>query len=131
MYPGTRGYKVAQETFTSDLQRARRGYTTFYGKGFVDPAAGDSLYTPPGEDSAAFLTAQRSYPNYVSSQADYWVAEWDRPSLWAGAVYTTDMRYAFNVTRFMLDRGQFSVYLRMAGGKVPSIYGPSADEPWM
>lgn len=28
-------------------------------------------------------------------------------------------------------RGQFSTYLRMAGGKVPSIYGPSADEPWM
>jgi uncharacterized damage-inducible protein DinB len=28
-------------------------------------------------------------------------------------------------------RGQFSVYLRIAGGKVPSIYGPSADEPWM
>ena len=28
-------------------------------------------------------------------------------------------------------RGQFSVYLRMAGGKVPSIYGPSLDEPWM
>ena len=35
---------------------------------------------------------------------------------------------------FLMDtihhRGQFSVYLRMAGGKVPSIYGPSADEPW-
>ena len=28
-------------------------------------------------------------------------------------------------------RGQLSVYLRMAGGKVPSIYGPSHDEPWM
>lgn len=28
-------------------------------------------------------------------------------------------------------RGQFSTYLRMAGGKVPSIYGPTADEPWM
>ena len=28
-------------------------------------------------------------------------------------------------------RGQFSVYLRMADAKVPSIYGPSADEPWM
>lgn len=26
-------------------------------------------------------------------------------------------------------RGQFSVYIRMAGGKVPQIYGPSADEP--
>jgi uncharacterized damage-inducible protein DinB len=28
-------------------------------------------------------------------------------------------------------RGQFSVYLRIAGGKVPSIYGPTADEPWV
>ena len=28
-------------------------------------------------------------------------------------------------------RGQFSVYLRMADGKVPSIYGPTADEQWM
>lgn len=28
-------------------------------------------------------------------------------------------------------RGQFSVYLRLAGGKVPSIYGPSSDEPWV
>src|SRR5687768_6408376 len=27
-------------------------------------------------------------------------------------------------------RGQLSVYLRMAGGKLPSIYGPTADEPW-
>lgn len=36
---------------------------------------------------------------------------------------------------FMLEdqihhRGQMAVYVRMAGGKVPSIYGPSADEPW-
>ena len=28
-------------------------------------------------------------------------------------------------------RGQLSVYLRMVGAKVPSIYGPTADEPWM
>jgi uncharacterized damage-inducible protein DinB len=26
-------------------------------------------------------------------------------------------------------RGQFSVYLRMSGAKVPSIYGPTADYP--
>lgn len=36
--------------------------------------------------------------------------------------------------RFLCDqihhRGQLSVYLRMAGGKVPSIYGPTGDEPW-
>lgn len=28
-------------------------------------------------------------------------------------------------------RGQLSVYLRMQGQRVPSIYGPSLDEPWM
>jgi uncharacterized damage-inducible protein DinB len=28
-------------------------------------------------------------------------------------------------------RGQFSVYARMAGGEVPSIYGPTADQPWL
>jgi uncharacterized damage-inducible protein DinB len=27
-------------------------------------------------------------------------------------------------------RGQLSVYLRKTGSKVPSIYGPSGDEPW-
>ena len=26
--------------------------------------------------------------------------------------------------------GQLSTYLRVMGAKVPSIYGPSADEPW-
>ena len=36
---------------------------------------------------------------------------------------------------FLLDdqihhRGQLTVYLRMADGKVPAIYGGSADEPW-
>jgi uncharacterized damage-inducible protein DinB len=40
-----------------------------------------------------------------------------------------------DLVRFMLNdhihhRGQLSVYLRMSGGKVPSIYGPSKDEPW-
>ena len=37
--------------------------------------------------------------------------------------------------RFMMldqihHRGQFSIYLRLAGGRMPSIYGPTADEPW-
>lgn len=27
-------------------------------------------------------------------------------------------------------RGQFSIYVRLAGAKLPSIYGPTADEPW-
>ncbi len=46
----------------------------------------------------------------------------------------TDVRSIDAVWGVIMDnvhhRGQFSVYLRMAGGKVPSIYGPSHDEPW-
>jgi len=46
-----------------------------------------------------------------------------------------DARRADALWLFLNDtihhRGQFSVYLRAAGGKVPSIYGPSGDEPWM
>ncbi len=36
-----------------------------------------------------------------------------------------------NLCDMIHHRGQFSVYLRIAGGKLPSIYGPTADEPWM
>jgi uncharacterized damage-inducible protein DinB len=28
-------------------------------------------------------------------------------------------------------RGQFSIYVRMADARLPSIYGPTADEPWV
>jgi uncharacterized damage-inducible protein DinB len=52
----------------------------------------------------------------------------------AGKDTVRDVRRADVLWMMLMDtvhhRGQFSVYLRMAGGKVPSIYGPSADEPW-
>lgn len=47
---------------------------------------------------------------------------------------TATLRRADVLWFFTMDqvhhRGQFSVYSRIAGAKVPSIYGPSADEPW-
>jgi uncharacterized damage-inducible protein DinB len=51
-----------------------------------------------------------------------------------GPKQVSDLR-RLDVLWFLLNdqihhRGQFSVYLRMAGGKVPAIYGPSQDEPW-
>lgn len=51
-----------------------------------------------------------------------------------GPKQTSDLR-RMDVLWFLLNdtihhRGQFSVYLRIAGGKVPAIYGPSADEKW-
>jgi len=52
----------------------------------------------------------------------------------SGKDSSMDVRIAdalwFTLMMLVHHRGQLSVYLRMAGGKVPSIYGPSADEPW-
>lgn len=45
-----------------------------------------------------------------------------------------DLRRGEVLWMFLHDRihhrGQLSVYCRLAGAKVPSIYGPSGDEPW-
>jgi uncharacterized damage-inducible protein DinB len=63
-------------------------------------------------------------------------AELNKPvKFFTGPKQMGDMR-KMDVLWFMLmdsvhHRGQMSVYLRMADGKVPSIYGPTADEPWM
>ncbi len=35
-----------------------------------------------------------------------------------------------HINHLVHHRGQLSVYLRMVDVPVPSIYGPSADEPW-
>jgi uncharacterized damage-inducible protein DinB len=52
----------------------------------------------------------------------------------SGPGTTTRVRRADALWTFAMDgihhRGQLTVYLRMAGGRVPSIYGPSGDEPW-
>jgi uncharacterized damage-inducible protein DinB len=48
--------------------------------------------------------------------------------------FTMKMPLSAAMLRMLLDhihhRGQFTIYSRIAGGKVPQIYGPSADEPW-
>ena len=58
-----------------------------------------------------------------------WVSA--RAGLPAGLdVYTRAEFLWFLIHDEIHHRGQFSIYLRMSGAKVPSIYGPSGDEPW-
>jgi hypothetical protein len=65
------------------------------------------------------------------SEAD-WNSKLSAP---VGPKQMADVRRADMLWLMLSDsihhRGQFSVYLRMVGAKVPSIYGPSGDEPWM
>ncbi|MCX5704233.1 MAG: hypothetical protein NT066_07080, partial [Candidatus Omnitrophica bacterium] len=51
-------YAIAQEVWTGDVQRARRGGLTFFGKGCLRPEAAVVLLSPPGEDSGSFLVLQ-------------------------------------------------------------------------
>ncbi|MBS1632250.1 MAG: DinB family protein [Bacteroidetes bacterium] len=46
----------------------------------------------------------------------------------AGTTFTADRFAMMMLFDQVHHRGQLSVYIRMAGGKVPSIYGPSADD---
>ncbi|HVY36027.1 MAG TPA: DinB family protein [Candidatus Paceibacterota bacterium] len=47
----------------------------------------------------------------------------------AGKQFSADAFALMMLCDQIHHRGQLSVYVRMAGGKVPSIYGPSADDP--
>lgn len=93
------------------------------------PAAPDSW----DEILTALESSHRDFADLIRSTPD--------DDLFANVRFLTGPQTIGEVTRlewlwFLLSdeihhRGQFSVYLRMADGKVPSIYGPSADEPWM
>ena len=62
-------------------------------------------------------------------------AGWKRPVLFLmggkqiNESTTNEMLWGF-LHDMIHHRGQLSTYIRPMGGKVPSIYGPSADEPW-
>ena len=61
---------------------------------------------------------------------------WNRPTqLLVNGQVVMDVPLGKMMWMNLLDaihhRGQLSVYLRPMGGKVPSIYGPSGDDPGM
>jgi uncharacterized damage-inducible protein DinB len=101
-------------------------------------AQGVPRQTPPpppaawSEVVAAFEKAHKDYVDLIRSLPD--------ESLQEHVKFMTAPKTLGDVKRldfmwFMLHdeihhRGQLTIYLRMADGKVPSIYGPSGDEPW-
>jgi uncharacterized damage-inducible protein DinB len=100
------------------------------------PAGGSSMPSAPDKWSdllGAIDKAHNEFRDLVSSASDETLAE--------NVHFFTGPKTMGEISRkdwiwFLLHdeihhRGQFSVYLRMADAKVPSIYGPSADEPWM
>jgi len=100
------------------------------------PASGATPPKPPetwDEQMAALEQGYKDFRDIVAGASEAELAE--NVHFFTGPKKMGELS-RFDWIRFLLNdqihhRGQFSVYLRMAGGKVPSIYGPSGDEPWV
>jgi len=103
---------------------------------FVSRVASGAAPPPPPESwdqqLAALEKAHNDFASFIHQLPDDKLNE--TVKFFGGPKTLTDYR-RIDLMWFLLHdqihhRGQFSIYLRIADGKVPSIYGPSADEPW-
>lgn len=87
--------------------------------------------TLPGE-IAAFEQCHRALVDQIERTPD---AELNKTVKFAVAPRKMGDLRRMDVLWYLLHdsihhRGQFSIYLRLVDATVPSIYGPTADEPW-
>jgi hypothetical protein len=96
--------------------------------GGTPPAAPESWNEVLGAIEAAHVDFRNAFASYTDEQL------LEPIKFFAGPKTLTDVPRIDFVWFLLSDqihhRGQLSIYLRMADGKVPSIYGPSGDEPW-
>lgn len=95
-----------------------------------------NLPAPPDKWEDVLTTYERAHRSLVDKLRKTPDAELNKTTkFFTGPKQTGDIRRMDLLWMMLMDgvhhRGQLSVYLRLAGGKVPSIYGPTADEPWM
>jgi uncharacterized damage-inducible protein DinB len=55
--------------------------------------------------------------------------DFERPVAFYGRHISLGQALWYELFDHIHHRGQISVYMRLAGAKLPSIYGPTADEP--
>jgi uncharacterized damage-inducible protein DinB len=85
-----------------------------------------------GEILDAFQKGHERIRGLISVQRDEELAETIQFPVGPGRIGDwTKINFLWQILHDQIHhRGQFSVYLRIADAKVPSIYGPTADEPW-
>jgi hypothetical protein len=96
---------------------------------FAYDPAGQKVFSSPSEAAAALKTNADKVQARVAGMSD---ADWE-----SSAAMMMDGKAVWESTRggmawgFLFDlihhRGQLATYIRPMGGKVPEIYGPSAD----
>jgi len=112
-----------------------RGLGTVVLKNELNPAALGGMPPAPAEWDALLGAIEKAHKDFGSLVQSYSDAQLFENVKFFTAPKTMGEVSRINFLWFLLSdqihhRGQFSIYSRMADGKVPSIYGPSADEPW-
>lgn len=93
----------------------------------------DGMPAPPAPDKMIELF-NKNYADLVNHVAKMADADWDKPAKFVSGGQTV-MESSMGAFLWLLHndaihhRGQLSTYIRPMGGKVPSIYGPSGDDP--
>ena len=88
---------------------------------------------PPGQLIEQF---EKVWDNLIAKVEKTTDATWDKPGrfMFNGQV-RREQPISMFLWLFLFDaihhRGQLSTYIRPMGGRVPSIYGPSGDDPMM
>lgn len=92
----------------------------------------DDRYGPMPDSVAGVLAFYDQYfPQALAAARAMSAEQLVTPVDFLGAFnYPAVVYLAFAESHSIHHRGQLSAYLRAAGGKVPGIYGGSADEPW-
>ena len=102
-------------------------------KGKIDFGGQMPSFATFGEVLQAYETKQKEMVSKVQAMSD---ADWNlKITAPVGPKQMGEVRRGDMLWMMLHDnihhRGQFSIYLRLVGAYVPSIYGPSGDEPWM
>ena len=100
----------------------------------IAPTDGSTMKQAPKETSAALLdaldkSAAEARSALENTTEEHLMTSWRL--LAGGKVVMETPRYEViqdSINHWAHHRGQMTVYLRLMGAKVPSIYGPSADD---
>lgn len=128
--------KTARELAWIFVQERGLGTKVWHDEFAKGAPAGSPPAGPPAtmdEILAALEKAHQDFRKLISAASDETLAEkvhFFRAPKTMGEISRMEWVW-FLLMDQIHHRGQFSIYSRMADGKVPSIYGPTADEPWM
>ena len=102
---------------------------------FASGEAGGPSPAAPASWDAVLVALEAAHADFRNTFASYTDEQLLEPIMFFGGPKKLIEMSRMDFAWFLLGdqihhRGQLSIYLRMAGAKVPSIYGPTADEPW-